>query len=71
MFVANPECVPTEICPKDVYVYLEKMGIPMVSKKGNKYYFSDTEKFRDAIDKMPLLLQAKFFLHKRLRGENE
>jgi len=58
MFVTNPDSIPTYSCGKKVAEYIISVGkIPVISKMGGEYYFSDTEKLRDIVNKMPLLLR--------------
>lgn len=46
-------------CGEKIMRYLAlECHIPVLSVSGNYYYFANTEKLREALDKMPITLKA-------------
>lgn len=58
MFISNVEKVSDYfVCGKIIGDYVLEHGIPLLSRKGNKYYFKKTKVLKEVIDDMPFYLK--------------
>lgn len=55
MYVINPESVKNKIkLDKKIAQYFMDNGVPLLSKKGEQYYFSDSDLYKEVYSSSPL-----------------
>jgi hypothetical protein len=57
MYINNPESVPNMECNFIVANYLLEKGVPILSRKNNKYYFADSMLVRNLLKTAPFYIK--------------
>lgn len=56
--IRNHEIIKNKFeCGKRVADYLMRLGVPLLSVEGNKYYFRETKNLKEALNKVPLIIK--------------
>ena len=56
--IRNHEVIKNKFeCGKIVANYLQKHGVPLLNAEDNKYYFVNSKRLKDALDKAPLWIK--------------
>jgi hypothetical protein len=61
MYITNPEKITNKVkCNGLVSKYFLERNIPILSREGNNYYFSDSELFREVLSFAPFWVKMFF-----------
>lgn len=58
--ITNIDIIPNKISvDKDLAIYLQTMGVPLLGIKGEHYYFVDNDELRSVFEGLPILYRIR------------